>query len=226
MSFLENLIYFLKSYCLLEKEQRNQGIDEIDLEVNMINNTYLKSVPFANKRKKVYQHEESPEWPELVDMIVDEVVESERAYMKMKDQEFVNMKLRSNLTNKIAILCKLIEIFILGSLAFRPIVDWELEKLGLFIINLFNSEQPDAKFSAMFAIIYICLAAYIVIIYKSVLRIRDLKFGSSEAKIKRRHIFSIDFLYVQIVNTLSMCMSFFMIKIFIDTLACDYAIKP
>lgn len=97
-----------------------------------------------NKRKKVYQHEESPEWPELVDMIVDEVVESERAYMKMKDQEFVNMKLRSNLTNKIAILCKLIEIFILGSLAFRPIVDWELEKLGLFIINLFNSEQPDA----------------------------------------------------------------------------------
>lgn len=41
---------------------------------------------------------------------------------------------------------------------------------------------------------------------------------------RRRHIFSIDFAYVQILNGLSMCLSFFVIKIFIDSIACDYAI--
>lgn len=73
---------------------------------------------------------------------------------------------------------------------------------------------------------FIIMIGYMVVAYKSVMRIRDLTYGSSEARMRRRHIFSIDFAYVQILNGLSMCLSFFVIKIFIDSIACDYAIRP
>ena len=48
----------------------------------------------------------------------------------MKDQEFVHLRLKNNITNKLAIIFKILEIFILGSLAFRPIVDWNISKGG------------------------------------------------------------------------------------------------
>ena len=47
--------------------------DEIQMEVNMVNNTILKTYPFSNKRKKVFNHYTSPEWPEIVDLMTDEM---------------------------------------------------------------------------------------------------------------------------------------------------------
>lgn len=36
-SVMENSIYFCKSLCMLDKDIKNKGKDEIDLEVNMVN---------------------------------------------------------------------------------------------------------------------------------------------------------------------------------------------
>jgi len=53
----------MKSHCLLEKDQRNEGIDEVELESKMIKDTILKTKPLLNKRKKIFKHPESPDWP-------------------------------------------------------------------------------------------------------------------------------------------------------------------
>lgn len=45
-------------------------LDEVEIEVKMVNNTILKPVPFANKRKKAFKHEESPPWPKVIDIMV------------------------------------------------------------------------------------------------------------------------------------------------------------
>lgn len=45
-------------------------LDEVEIEVKMVNNTILKPVPFANKRKKAFKHDESPAWPKVVEIMV------------------------------------------------------------------------------------------------------------------------------------------------------------
>lgn len=63
LTFEENIIYFMKSHCLLEKDQRNEGIDEVELESKMIKDTILKTKPLLNKRRKIFKHPDSPDWP-------------------------------------------------------------------------------------------------------------------------------------------------------------------
>jgi hypothetical protein len=52
--FCENLVYFMKSFCLLEKDQRNEGVDEVELEVKLVKDTILKTKPLLNKRRKIF----------------------------------------------------------------------------------------------------------------------------------------------------------------------------
>lgn len=112
----------------------------------MVNNTILKPVPFANKRKRVIRHDESPAWPKIVEIMFEEIKSSEREYLKIKDSEFAHLKIRFRITNIFAILFKWIELFALGSLAFTPSVDWGLSKSALDGLNIFNNLSPGIKF--------------------------------------------------------------------------------
>lgn len=72
----DDTIYFAKSMCLLKKDIENDAPDEMDLEVKLINKTLLtRTNQGSRKRKdgKGYYHAESPEWPEIVDHVIDEI---------------------------------------------------------------------------------------------------------------------------------------------------------
>jgi hypothetical protein len=56
-------------------------MDEIEKEVCMVNNTLLRPVPILNKRKKVYQHDTSPEWQDIVDSMLTEIKLQEKKFM-------------------------------------------------------------------------------------------------------------------------------------------------
>ena len=114
----ENIRYYLASFFLLEREQRNEGLDAIELEVKLVNETILKTKPLLNKRRREFDHPESPDWNNLVNIIVDEIRIQEKEWVGKKDDEFKNMKIRYNVTNVLAITFKVLEIAALGSIAF------------------------------------------------------------------------------------------------------------
>lgn len=73
---LDDSLYFVKSMCLLNKDIDSEEKNEMELEVKLINKTLLKHSNVGSKRNKDgkgYFHEESPEWPEIVDHVIDEI---------------------------------------------------------------------------------------------------------------------------------------------------------
>jgi len=60
----ENYVYFIKSFCLLEDDLNN---DVLEAQNRLIRDTILKVKYETTKKKKVYKHKESPDWPFIVD---------------------------------------------------------------------------------------------------------------------------------------------------------------
>jgi hypothetical protein len=116
----QNIKYYFKSHFLLEKEMKSYSLDSIEMEVKLINETLLKTKPIFNKRKRTFKHPDSPQWFQITDIIVDEMRIQEREWIKLKEEEFKNMKIRCNVTNTFAVIFKILEIAALATVAFRP----------------------------------------------------------------------------------------------------------
>ena len=60
----ENYVFFIKSFCYLEDGLKN---DVIEAQSRRIKDTILKVKYEVTKKKKVYKHDESPDWSFIVD---------------------------------------------------------------------------------------------------------------------------------------------------------------
>ena len=60
----ENYVFFIKSFCYLEDGLNN---DVIEAQSRRIKDTILKVKYEVTKKKKVYKHDESPDWSFIVD---------------------------------------------------------------------------------------------------------------------------------------------------------------
>jgi len=77
----------------------------------------------------------------------------------------------------------------------------------------------------MFAIGIIFIISYLIVSYKSIIRIKNKVYGESESQ-KIKQFYSLDFLYISFIHIIHHVFGFFMIKIVVDALACDYAVVP
>jgi hypothetical protein len=55
----------------------------------------------------------------VVDILIDEIRDQEKEWMRLQDEQFKNMKIRFNFTNTFAIIFKIIETLTLATVAFR-----------------------------------------------------------------------------------------------------------
>ncbi|EAR95963.2 transmembrane protein, putative (macronuclear) [Tetrahymena thermophila SB210] len=228
-SLMENTSYFCKSLCLLDKDIKSNGKDEIDLEVNLINNDLLAPQQFGAKKKKNgqgYIHEESPEWPEIVDIMVDEIQHQEKQFARLKDKEIGLVELRSNFTNRFAIFFKILEYIGMAFIAFRPAVtQWGFSTIVYQVLNSMDTEIPNTNFSIKFGVGLGLSIAFFIFLYKSVQRIRTLRFGSCEQKNKKLYC-SADFWQIQFLSMAGIAMMFWIFKILLDGMSCDYSVVP
>jgi len=85
--------------------------------------------------------------------MIMKIPEYEEIFWKKRKEENLNLKI--NITNIVAIICKIVEIYTMGSLAFRPQVNWYIRDSGYTVLNSVNAETPKDVF-----VIYIFLSLF------------------------------------------------------------------
>lgn len=103
--FVEFFGFFFKSFCVIQTN--NQDIAAEILETENSEEVYhaIGSNLAISNRKRVYDHKESPPWPDITNQIVEFIPEAEKEYSKKKFKDD-SLRLIVNTTNILAIFSK------------------------------------------------------------------------------------------------------------------------
>lgn len=126
-------------------------------------------IPILGKKnmqmqKQKLNHAPSPDWPDVTNMMVEfiPVCENELKHSKQIEE---TLNFNYNLQNLMAIASKIFEFYSLGSLAFRPSVNWDFGNNATFGLNSINSDVPQTsafpKFKVFFYISFSLAIIYI-----------------------------------------------------------------
>lgn len=97
-----------------------------------------------DKETKAYIHEESPEWSEVVDNIIDEIKYQEIDQARKKLKQLACLEIRSNYINNFTLFYKLIEFATIALLVIRPAEDWNASNSTILnFLNYFTTETPN-----------------------------------------------------------------------------------
>ena len=104
--------------------------------------TILKINQGKIDKNRTYDHEKSPEWPDIAKMMGDEITHQEKEFLNNKESMTAIRYARWNLTNVFFVFFKVVEAYSMGSIAFRMDVDWGIDSSIQWILNIVNTEGP------------------------------------------------------------------------------------
>ena len=116
--------------CFLTPAANKDDEEPDELELN------TKPI-YVNGEKQEFNHEPSPEWPEICGIMVRSIQNAEEEFKRKQADEDI-VRFNWNITNVIVLISRFIEYYSLGSLAFNPAISWSLTDTQKNTLNVTN----------------------------------------------------------------------------------------